>query len=81
MPNLSAKRPIMTPPKEKPIIVAVNGIEASLRSKPNSVSIVGITTTVDQRPIPPTVLTISAASSLYHALELSTSWPTPLQTF
>jgi hypothetical protein len=62
-PKRSARRPISTPPTPKPIMVKVNGSEASPRAAPKSVCTAGSATTNDHMPTLPMVPIANAIAS------------------
>ena len=72
-PKRSASRPITMPPAPKPIMVSVNGSDASPRATPKSACTAGSATTKDHMPTPPMVPIASATQSLIQACLESTS--------
>ena len=67
MPARSVKRPVMTPPKAKPIIARVYASDAAPRVPPNSACALGNTITADHAPTVPTVAMARAISKRRHA--------------
>ena len=66
-PKRSARRPISTPPRPKPIIVSVYGSEASARATPNSSWMRGNTTVTEYMPEPPIVISTRDTARRIHA--------------
>ena len=67
MPRRSARRPMITPPMPKPIMLRVKGMEAAPRSAWNSAWTAGRATTTDHMPTPPMADSRTASARRHQA--------------